>query len=41
MMFPKTLDGHQDFLTCLSEGDLEQLKADPVWNTYAERIDND
>ena len=40
-MLPKTLDGDTDFLVCLSEEDLEKLKADVEWNTYAELIDKD
>ncbi|KIM94088.1 hypothetical protein OIDMADRAFT_136454 [Oidiodendron maius Zn] len=41
IMFPKTLDGNTDFLVCLSEEDLEQLKADPEWSFYTELIDKD
>ena len=41
IMFPKTLDGQTDFLVCLSEGDLEQLKTDPEWSAYVELIDKD
>lgn len=41
IMFPKTLDGYTDFLVCLSEEDLKELKADPEWSVYAELIDKD
>ncbi|KAF3771155.1 hypothetical protein M406DRAFT_248474 [Cryphonectria parasitica EP155] len=41
MMFPKTLDGFTDFLVCLNDQDLADLKADADWNAYAELIDRD
>lgn len=41
IMFPKTLDGDTDFLVCLSEDDLRQLKTDPEWSAHAELIDKD
>ncbi|KAI0890806.1 transferase family-domain-containing protein [Annulohypoxylon nitens] len=41
ILFPKTLDGITDFLVCLNDQDLADLKADSKWCTYAELIDKD
>lgn len=39
IMLPKTLEGNTHFLVCLAENDLEQLKKDKEWCTYAELVD--
>ncbi|OBT75228.1 hypothetical protein VF21_06146 [Pseudogymnoascus sp. 05NY08] len=41
MIFPKAPDGSLDVMVCLSEDDLDQLKADPVWSSHTELIDKD
>ncbi|KAB8345947.1 hypothetical protein FH972_022999 [Carpinus fangiana] len=38
IMFPKKLDGYQDFQVCLLEEDLQELRKDAEWASYAELI---